>query len=103
MSFSVPTEYFIVLSMVLFVLGAMGVMLRKNAILVFMSVEMMLNAANLALVAFSRQWGEMEGQVFVFFVMTVAAAEVAVGLALIVAIFRNKKNINIDDLHQMEG
>lgn len=81
----------------------MGVMLRKNAILVFMSVEMMLNAANLALVAFARQWGEMEGQVFVFFVMTVAAAEVAVGLALIVSIFRNKKNINIDDLHQMEG
>ncbi len=103
MNFSVPTEAFIVLSMILFVLGAMGVMLRKNAILVFMSVEMMLNAANLALVAFARQWGEMEGQVFVFFVMTVAAAEVAVGLALIVSIFRNKKNINIDDLHQMEG
>jgi NADH-quinone oxidoreductase subunit K len=103
MNFSVPTEAFIVLSMVLFVLGAMGVMLRKNAILVFMSVEMMLNAANLALVAFARQWGEMDGQVFVFFIMTVAAAEVAVGLALIVSIFRNKKSINIDDLHQMEG
>jgi NADH-quinone oxidoreductase subunit K len=103
MTFSVPTEAFIVLSMVLFVIGAMGVMLRRNAILVFMSVEMMLNAANLSLVAFARQWGQMEGQVFVFFVMTVAAAEVAVGLALIVSIFRNKKSINIDDLHQMEG
>jgi NADH-quinone oxidoreductase subunit K len=103
MNFTVPTEFFIVVSMILFVLGAMGVMLRKNAILVFMSVEMMLNASNLALVAFARQWGQLEGQVFVFFVMTVAAAEVAVGLALIVAIFRNKKSINIDDLHQMEG
>lgn len=103
MGFSVPTEYFIVLSMVLFVLGAMGVLLRKNAILVFMSVELMLNASNLALVAFARHWGEMEGQVFVFFIMTVAAAEVAIGLALMVAIFRDKKSINIDDLHQMEG
>ncbi len=103
MNFSVPTEAFIVLSMVLFVLGAMGVMLRKNAIIVFMSVEMMLNAANLAFVAFARQWMHLEGQVFVFFVMTVAAAEVAVGLALIVAIFRNRHSTNIDALHQMEG
>lgn len=103
MNFTVPTEAFIMLSMVLFIIGALGVLLRKNAILIFMSVELMLNAANLALVAFARQWGEMDGQLFVFFVMTVAAAEVAVGLALIVAIFRNKKSINIDDLHQMEG
>jgi NADH-quinone oxidoreductase subunit K len=103
MNFAVPTEAFVMLSMVLFVLGTMGVLLRKNAILIFMSVELMLNASNLALVAFARQWNQMEGQLFVFFVMTVAAAEVAVGLALIVAIFRNKKSINIDDLHQMEG
>jgi NADH-quinone oxidoreductase subunit K len=89
--------------MVLFVLGAMGVLLRRNAILVFMSVELMLNAANLALVAFSRQWGGSDGHLFVFFVITVAAAEVAVGLALIVAIFRTKKSIDIDELHQMEG
>lgn len=99
----VPTEAFIMLSTVLFVLGAMGVLLRKNAILVFMSVELMLNAANLALVAFARYWNQIDGHVFVFFVMTVAAAEVAVGLALIVAIFRNKHSINIDSLHQMEG
>lgn len=99
----IPVEYFVMLSMVLFVLGAMGVMLRKNAILVFMSVELMLNAANLALVAFASHWGGVEGHIFVFFVMTVAAAEVAVGLALIVAIFRNKQSINIDALHQMEG
>lgn len=100
---SVPIEAFIALSFVLFILGALGVLLRKNAILIFMSIELMLNAANLALVAFARQWGDLNGQIFVFFVMTVAAAEVAIGLALIVAIFRNKQSINIDDLHQMEG
>ena len=99
----VPTEPYIMLSMVLFALGAMGVLLKRNAILVFMSVELMLNAGNLALVAFARHWGQEGGHLFVFFVITVAAAEVAVGLALIVAIFRSKKSINIDDLHQMEG
>ncbi len=99
----VPTEAYVMLSMVLFVLGAMGVLLRRNAILLFMSVELMLNAANLALVAFSRQWKQVDGHVFTFFVITVAAAEVGVGLALIVAIFRTKQSINIDDLHQMEG
>jgi NADH-quinone oxidoreductase subunit K len=103
MAYPVPAEFFIVLSMILFVLGAMGVVLRKNAILVFMSVELMLNASNLALVAFAQQWQNMNGHLFVFFVMTVAAAEVAIGLALIVAIFRHKQSINIDDLHQMEG
>jgi NADH-quinone oxidoreductase subunit K len=100
---SVPIEAFFALSMVLFVLGAMGVLLRKNAIILFMSVELMLNAANLALAAFAKQWNNLDGQVFIFFVMTVAAAEVAVGLALMVANFRNKRSINIDDLHQMEG
>ncbi|MGJ3238594.1 MAG: NADH-quinone oxidoreductase subunit NuoK [Anaerolineae bacterium] len=100
---SVPIGAFFALSLVLFIIGAMGVLLRKNTIIIFMSIELMLNAANLALVAFARQWGDLDGQVFVFFVMTVAAAEVAVGLALIVAIFRNKRSINIDDLHQMEG
>lgn len=99
----VQTEAYIILSMVLFTLGVMGVLLRRNAILVFMSVELMLNAANLALVAFARQWGAVDGHIFVFFVITVAAAEVAVGLALIVAIFRSKHSINIDELHQMEG
>src|SRR6185369_10385389 len=99
----IQTEWFVMLSMVLFVLGVMGVLLRRNAILVFMSVELMLNAANLALVAFARKWGGVDGHLFVFFVITVAAAEVAVGLALIVAIFRSKKSINIDELHQMEG
>ncbi len=87
------------LSAILFVMGAMGVLLRRNAILIFMSVELMLNAANLALAAFARQWGNGDGQLMVFFVMTVAAAEVAVGLALIVAIFKTKKSIDIDELH----
>jgi NADH-quinone oxidoreductase subunit K len=99
----VQTDAYVMLSMVLFILGAMGVLLRRNAILVFMSVELMLNAANLALVAFARQWGNSDGHLFVFFVITVAAAEVAVGLALIVAIFRTKRSINIDELNQLEG
>ncbi|TVR24264.1 MAG: NADH-quinone oxidoreductase subunit NuoK [Anaerolineaceae bacterium] len=99
----VEVEAFIVLSAALFILGAMGVVLRRNAILVFMSVELMLNAANLALVAFAWHWGGMDGHIFVFFVITVAAAEVAVGLALIVAIFRSRQSINIDELHLMEG
>lgn len=100
---TIPVEYFVVLSAVLFVIGVLGVLVRRNAIMIFMSVELMLNAANLALVAFSRQWSEMQGQVFVFFVMTVAAAEVAIGLALIVAIFRAKKSIDIDELNSMQG
>jgi len=99
----VQTEAFVMLSAVLFILGAMGVLLRRNAILLFMSVELMLNAANLALVAFAKQWNQVEGHLFVFFVMAVAAAEVAIGLALIVAIFRTKQSINIDELHKMEG
>ena len=100
---SVPIGAFFALSLVLFIIGAMGVLLRKNAIIIFMSIELMLNAANLALAGFALQWGNLDGQVVVFFVMTVAAAEVAVGLALIVAIFRNKRSINIDDMHGMEG
>jgi NADH-quinone oxidoreductase subunit K len=99
----VEIEAFIVLSAVLFILGAMGVLLRRNAILVFMSVELMLNAGNLALVAFAQHWGGVDGHIFVFFVITVAAAEVAVGLALIVATFRTRQSINIDELHLMEG
>jgi NADH-quinone oxidoreductase subunit K len=99
----VQTEAYLMLSMALFVLGAMGVLLRRSAILVFMSVELMLNATNLALAAFARQWGSESGHMFVFFIITVAAAEVAVGLALIVAIFRTKRSTNIDELHQLEG
>jgi NADH-quinone oxidoreductase subunit K len=98
----VANELFVLLSAILFIMGTMGVLLRRNAILIFMSVELMLNAANLALAAFARQWGNGDGHLMVFFVMTVAAAEVAVGLALIVAIFRTKKSINIDELHMFK-
>lgn len=99
----VAIELYVLLSAVLFIMGTIGVLLRRNAILVFMSVELMLNAGNLALAAFARQWGSGDGQLMVFFVMTVAAAEVAVGLALIVAIFRTKQSIDIDHLHLFKG
>jgi NADH-quinone oxidoreductase subunit K len=99
----VTIEWYIALCVVLFTIGSMGVLLRRNAIIIFMSVEMMLNSANLAFVAFARYLGDLNGQVLVFFVITVAAAEVAVGLALIVAIFRTKHSINIDDLNLLKG
>lgn len=102
-NFLVPTSWYAVLSAILFSLGVAGVLLRRNAILIFMSVELMLNSANLAFVAFARATLDVEGQVFVFFVMTVAAAEVAVGLALIVTIFRHRHTVDIDELHMMEG
>jgi len=99
----VPTYYYLGLSAILFVIGALGVLIRRDAILIFMSVELMLNAANLAFVAFARAYGAVVGQVFVFFVMTVAAAEVAVGLALIVAIFHTRQSIDVDELTSMKG
>ncbi len=99
----VSIGYYIALSAVLFTIGALGVLVRRNPLVMFMSIELMLNAGNLALVAFTRVWGVLSGQVFVFFIMTVAAAEVAVGLALIVAIFRTKHSIDVDDVNVMRG
>jgi NADH-quinone oxidoreductase subunit K len=99
----VPITYYIALSAVLFTLGAIGVLIRRNAIVIFMSVELMLNAANLAFVAFSQVYESLSGQIFVFFVMTVAAAEVSVGLALIVAIFRTKHSIDVDEISTLKG
>jgi NADH-quinone oxidoreductase subunit K len=99
----VPVSYYLVISGILFALGAAGVMIRRNALVVFMSVELMLNAGNLAFVAFARMHNTYSGQLFVFFVMTVAAAEVAVGLALIVAIFRTKNSINVDQMNGLKG
>lgn len=99
----VSIEMYIALSAFLFTVGALGVLLRRNAIIVFMSIEMMLNAANLLFVAFSRYYGDVDGQVLVFFVITVAAAEVGVGLALIVTIFKSKSSINIDEINLMKG
>ena len=87
----VPVEYYLMLAAVLFAIGAVGVLLRRNVIVIFMSIELMLNAVNLAFVALARQLGSMDGQVIVFFVMTVAAAEAAVGLAIIIASFRNRE------------
>ena len=99
----VPTEWYLILSAILFVIGALGVLLRRNALTIFMSVELMLNAVNLSFVAFARQFGQLDGQVFVFFVMAVAAAEVAVGLAIIVDIFRSRQSVNIDDVSWLKG
>ena len=98
-----PVSYYIGLSAILFTIGAVGVLIRRNAIIIFMSVELMLNAANLAFVAFARFHGQVSGQIFVFFVITVAAAEVAVGLALIVAIFRTKESIDVDKINELKG
>ena len=99
----VEVSYLVALSGVLFAIGAMGVLIRRNPIVIFMSVELMLNSANLMFVTFGRVYNELYGQLFVFFVMTVAAAEVAVGLALIVTIFRTKNSIDIDLMNQLKG
>lgn len=96
---NIPLEYYLILSAFMFLVGVTGVLTRRNAIIVFMSVELMLNSANLTFVAFSSYLGNSIGQLFVFFVMTVAAAEAAVGLAIIIAIFRNKLTINIDEIN----
>ncbi len=99
----VPVDYYIILSAVLFTIGALGVLIRRNPLIIFMSIELMLNAGNLAFVAFSSVYKSFNGQIFVFFVIAVAAAEVAVGLALIVEIFKTKKNINIDEMNSLKG
>ncbi len=91
------TDHYIALSAILFSLGAFGMLFRRNAIVVFMCVELMLNASNLAFVAFARMHGNLEGQVFAFFTMVVAAAEVVVGLAIIVAIFRTRRSASVDE------
>jgi len=100
---AVPVTYYIALSAILFAMGALGVLIRRNALIIFMSVELMLNTANLAFVAFARFFETLNGQIFVFFVMTVAAAEVAVGLALIVAIFKTKHSIDVDQMSSLKG
>lgn len=99
----VPVEYYVILAAILFTLGALGVLIRRNALIVFMSVEMMLNSANLALVAFAQARQDAGGQVLVFFVMVVAAAEVAVGLALLVAIFQSRKTTDVDEVNTLKG
>ena len=97
----VPISYHLILSGILFSIGAMGVLLRRNTIIIFMAVELMLNAVNLSFVALARHLGSMDGQLIVFFVMAVAAAEAAVGLAIILSVFRNKETLNADELNLM--
>jgi NADH-quinone oxidoreductase subunit K len=98
-----PITYYLGLSAILFIIGALGVLVRRNAIIIFMSIELMLNAANLVFVAYARYLNSMNGQIFVFFIMAVAAAEVAVGLALIVAIFHTKQSIDVDEISNLKG
>lgn len=98
-----PVSYYLALSAVLFVTGILGFLLRRNALVIFMSLELMFNAANLAFVTFARMYGGLTGQLVVFFVMTVAAAEVAIGLALMVEIFRTKRSIDMDELNSLKG
>jgi len=99
----VPISYYIILSAILFTIGVVGVLIRRNALIIFMSIELMLNAANLAFVAFGSVLKNFSGQIFVFFVIAVAAAEVAVGLALIVEIFKSKRSIDVDQMSSLKG
>ena len=98
----VSLNSYLILSAVMFVIGTVGVVTRRNAIIVFMSLELMLNSVNLTFIAFSAFLGDVTGQVFVFFVMTVAAAEAAIGLAIVIALFRKKKTVNLDEINIMK-
>jgi NADH-quinone oxidoreductase subunit K len=98
-----PISYFLGLSAIMFTIGVLGVILRRNALVIFMSLELMFNAANLVFVSFASYYQILTGQIFVFFVMAIAAAEVAVGLALMVAIFRTKHSIDIDQMSSLKG
>jgi NADH-quinone oxidoreductase subunit K len=99
----VPPSYTLILSAVLFAVGAAGVLIRRNALVLFMCVEMMLNAANLALITYSRALNDVEGQVFVLLVMAVAAAEVAVGLAIVVSLYRHRATTDVDEIDLLKG
>jgi NADH-quinone oxidoreductase subunit K len=96
-------EHFLILSAILFTLGTIGVLIRRDPLIMFMSIELMLNSVNLTFVTFSRYLSSPDGQIFVFIIMTIAAAEVVVGLALIVSVFQRAQDIDVDDLDQMRG
>lgn len=98
-----PVSYYLVLAGVLFSIGTVGVLVRRNALVIFMSIELQLNAVNLTLVAFARQLSDLSGQVIAFFSMIVAAAEAVVGLAIIVAIYRRRRSVNVDDVSVLRG
>ncbi len=99
----VPTTYYLLLAAVIFTIGALGVLVRRNALIIFMCVEMMLNSVNLTLLALAQRWGNLTGQVFAFVVMAVAAVEVAVGLAIVMAIVRHKDTTNVDEINLLKG
>ena len=99
----IPLQAYQVVAALLFTVGLVGVLVRRSALIIFMSIELMLNAVNLSFVAFSKMHGQMDGQIFVFFVMSVAAAEVAVGLAILVSIFRNRETASVDEVHLLKG
>ncbi|MBL8008218.1 MAG: NADH-quinone oxidoreductase subunit NuoK [Ignavibacteria bacterium] len=98
----IDINFYLIISAALFCIGVAGVLIRRNAIIIFMCIELMLNAINLSLVAFSSFLGNINGQIFVFIVMTVAAAEAAVGLAIVISLFRNKESVNIDEINIMK-
>jgi len=100
---TVPAEYYLVLSAILFTLGVVGVLIRRNALVMFMSVELMLNAVNLTLITYSHFLENVDGQIFVLLVMAVAAAEVAVGLAIVVALYRHKETTDVDEMDLLKG
>lgn len=103
MTATVPLSAYLILSAALFVIGVIGVLIRRNVLVIFMAIELMLNAVNLTFVAFSRFLHSMDGQIIVLFVMAVAAAEVAVGLAIIIALHRNKESLNVDEINLLKG
>jgi NADH-quinone oxidoreductase subunit K len=99
----IPLNYSLLLSAALFAIGVIGFIIRRNAIMIFMCVELMLNAANILFIAFAQAYGQIGGQIFVFFTISVAAAEVAIGLTLIVAIYRSRHTLDVDELSQLKG
>jgi NADH-quinone oxidoreductase subunit K len=98
-----PVDWYLIVSAILFTIGVIGVLIRRNPLIIFMSIELMLNAVNLSFVTFSRYLDSVDGQMFVFLVLTVAAAEVVVGLAIIVSIFRTRRDIDVDDMDILRG
>lgn len=100
---TIPMSWYLIVSAILFTLGVIGVLVRRNPLTIFMSIELMLNAVNLSFITFSRYLDSVDGQMFVFLVLTVAAAEVVVGLAIIVSIFRTRRNISVDEMNVLRG
>jgi NADH:ubiquinone oxidoreductase subunit K len=99
---AIPTEHLMILSLILVAIGIAGVLIRRNVIIILMSIELILNAANINFVAFSRLWSNLTGQIFGVFNITIAAAEVAVGLAIVIALFRNRETVNVDEMNLMK-